>query len=107
MPSEYIGECGSGYMPDDVKWIDYCLLAGINYLKYVLGEPPEGCSLQIMMNDHDLGGYPSIGVYWSFPTPEPSEYIGRAQDLLGTFNDAVAWKEIQTLPEYTEEEEDE
>ena len=102
MPWEYIGECGSGNMPEDDTWIDYCLEAGMNYLRFVLGEPPAGCELGIMMNDHDLGGYPSIGVYWAFPADTPYDYISRAEDLLSTFNDSVAWERIHTLPEFTQ-----
>ena len=106
MPWEYVGECGSGDMPEDVKWIDYCLDAGINYIRHVLGDPPAGCELGIMMSDHDLGGYPSIGVYWAFPADTPYEYISRAEDLLSTFDDATNWEKIHTLPEYTQDDDE-
>jgi hypothetical protein len=97
MPWEYIGECGSGDMPEDQEWIDYCLEAGMNYLRFVLGEPPDGCELGIMMNDHELGNYPSIGVYWSFPADGPWEYISRADDLLSTYNHSIEWEKIHEM----------
>ena len=107
MPWEYVGECGSGDMPKDVEWIDYCLEAGMNYLRYVLGEPPAGCELGIMMNDHELGNYPSVGVYWSFPVDEaPWEYINRAEDLLSEFDDATDWGKIHTQPEYAQNDDE-
>lgn len=99
MPWEYVGECGSGSYPQEAAWVDYCLDAGLNYLRFSLGDPPTGCELGIMMNDHDLGSYPSIGVYWSFPVSDaPWNYINSAEELLSEFNKAVAWDKLYPLP---------
>ncbi|MBV5322274.1 MAG: hypothetical protein JZU60_00400 [Ilumatobacteraceae bacterium] len=98
MPWEYVGDCGSGQLPDDRAWIDFCLEAALHYLKFALGEPPLGCEIGLMMNEHELGNYPSVGVYWAFPASEPPyDYIRRADDLLYSFNKAVAWDQLYPL----------
>jgi hypothetical protein len=66
-----------------------------SYGKYRVMRTPEGCELGMMLNDHDLGAYPSIGVYWAFPAMEaPATYISRAEGLLSGFNQAVTGKAI-------------
>lgn len=64
MPIEDIGECDIGQMAWDRDWIVFQLEMGINYLKHVCGPPPPGCELEVMWHEHDLGEYPSIGLYW-------------------------------------------
>jgi hypothetical protein len=109
MPWEYVGDCGSGQLPDDRAWIDFCIEAALQYLKFALGEPPMGCEIGLMMNEHELGNYPSVGVYWAFPASDPPyAYISRAEELLDRYNKAVAWDQLYPLPEdeTTEEPED-
>ena len=53
----------------------------------------------MMLNGHDLGAYPSIGVYWAFPAMEaPATYISRAEGLLSGFNQAVEWGKLYPFP---------
>jgi hypothetical protein len=104
MPWEFVGECGSGNLPDDADWIDFCHETVMRYVKLALGEPPEGCELGMMLNDHDLGAYPSIGVYWAFPAMEaPANYISRAEALVSKFNQAIWWGRLYPFPAFAEE----
>lgn len=108
MPWETVGNCGSGNLPDDAAWIDYCYDITLRYLKLALGDPPEGCELDIEWPDYELGSYPSISVYWDFPADDaPWTYINRAETLLEKFNDSVKWYELQELLFQEDEEEDE
>lgn len=107
MPWEHIGSCGNGQMPEDADWIDFCNGIGVRYIKQALGAPPEGCSIEVTMQDHDLGGYPVIGVHWDFPAGDaPWDYINRAEELLERFNDAVDWSELYPYPGCDEVEND-
>ncbi len=60
MPWEHVGDCGTGQLPDDRYWIDYCYQMAIDYLGHVLEDPPAGCELGIMWHEHDLGEYLSV-----------------------------------------------
>ena len=72
-----------------------CLEMGIVYLRHVCGEPPEGCDLDILWHDHELGNYPTIGLRWDHPqTDAPWEYISRCETALDAFNEAVSWSQI-------------
>ncbi len=71
MPWEHVASCGSGQLPGDRYWLDYCYRTAIDYLNFVLEEPPDGCELGFMRHEHDLGEYPSIRAHWDFPQSEP------------------------------------
>ncbi len=45
MPWEHVGSCGNGQLPEDEYWIRFCYDLAIEYLEFVLEEPPEGCRL--------------------------------------------------------------
>ncbi len=107
MPWETVGNCGSGDLPNDSLWIDYCYHIALRYLKLALGDPPEGCELDIEWHDYELGSYPTISVHWDFPAGDaPWKYINRAETLLEKFNDAVKWYELKELL-FQEEDDDE
>ena len=96
MPWENIGDCGSGEIPDEREWVVQCLGMGLSYLTFILEDPPEGCELGIMWHEHELGDYPSIGIFWDFPQPDaPWDYIRECEILLEKFDDAVAWSQIE------------
>lgn len=99
MSWEYIGSLTSGNLPDDRAWILTTLQMGILYLERVCGEPPAGCELGIMWQEHELGDYPSIGLTWDFNETmrmfPPEEYIARCQYALEIFDQAVDWSEIE------------
>ena len=107
MPWEDVGECGSGSLPEDAGWVDFCHETALNYLKLALGDPPEGCELGMRLNDHELGSYPTIGVYWAFPVADaPWDYINRAEELLDLFSHAIQWEKLWPLPEHSDEQND-
>lgn len=88
MPWESIGSCGTGSVVQ--------LRMAILYLCQVCGEPPLGCELDVLWNEHDLGDYPTIGVSWD-PTVRsdaPWKYINRCEAALAIFDEAVEWSEI-------------
>ncbi len=60
MPWEDVGSCGSGQLPNDRDWIVHCYEMAISYLKFILGDSPEGCELGVMWHEHELGDYPSV-----------------------------------------------
>ena len=95
MPWENIGDCGSGQLPNDRDWIVHCYEMAVSYLKFILGDPPEGCELGIMWHEHELGDYPSVGVHWDSPQSDaPWEYINKCETLLMKFDEAVNWYDI-------------
>jgi hypothetical protein len=73
----------------------------------VCGEPPIGSTIGIMSHDHDLGSYPSIGVYSEY-SPE-FDYISACENALEVFDSAVSWEELKDLYEeqFSDEDEDE
>jgi hypothetical protein len=109
MPWEHVGNCGTGQIPEDSEWIDFCYETAVAYLKLALGDPPPGCELDVMWSDHELGSYPSVGLYWDFPADDaPSDYLHRAEELLERFNAAVDWSQLHPFPENeAEDDEDE
>lgn len=107
MPWESIGECDGSTASDSQEWIDFCHETAIAYLRVMLGDPPPGCSLEVKWNDHDLGAYPTIGLWWEAPADDaPWDYINRAETLLDQFNEAVDWSSLKVAKE-TEDEDDE
>jgi hypothetical protein len=103
MPWEDIGSCGNGQLPNDMEWNMYCYSMALSYLKFVIGDPPAGCDLGIMWNEHELGEYPSVGVWWGPPQMDiPQEYISRCEFALEKFDDSIAWSEIE--PDAIDEE---
>ena len=95
MPWEYVGGCGGGQLPEDKDWIVFCYRMAIDYLDFVLEEPPDGCELGIMWHEHELGEYPSVGVHWDFPQSEPPwSYIRKVEIALSRFNRAIEWFDI-------------
>jgi len=96
MPWENIGSCGSGQMPYDTNWIVHCYKLALSYLNFVVGMAPEGCELGIMWHEHELGDYPSIGLFWDYPQNGPPwKFINKCERLLERFDAAVNWSEIK------------
>lgn len=102
MPWESIGSVGSG---DDTSedWIQCCADLAITYLKFTCGAPPAGSSLGLMWQDHELGDYPTIGVYSEFEPPW--EYISDCEIALEKFDDAVDWSVLASNDEEDEDQE--
>lgn len=99
MAWESIGSISTGEMPEDETWILFCLNLAKGYVKLVCGDAPSGSKLGIMWQDHDLGSYPSLGV-WSDYEP-PWDYVDACERALEVFDDAVSW---QGLKEHHEEQ---
>ena len=96
MPWENIGSCGIGEMPDDRAWIIENYSMALSYLKFVLEEPPEGCELDVMLHEHELGDYPSIGIFWDEPQINPPwGYINKCTRVLEIFDEAIDWLAIE------------
>lgn len=113
MPWENIGSCGIGDISDDRAWIIENYNMALSYLKFVLEPPPEGCSLDIMWQEHELGDYPSIGLFWDETQLDPPwDYLNRCTRALEIFDDAIDWYAIspdsiaEKLSELDEEEDD-
>jgi hypothetical protein len=68
---------------------------GICYIRHVCGDPPQGFELEVLWREHELGGYPMIGLSWNGPSDAPEEYISRAERALNRFNEAVEWSAIE------------
>lgn len=90
---EDVGSVDTGQIPDDIHWIEFCQDLAIRYIRFVCGDPPPGSSLGVMQNDHDLGSYPSIGV-WSEFSPE-FDYVNACERALDTFNSAIDWEMLK------------
>lgn len=105
MSWESIGDTGTGQMPHDRGWILWSLELAKKYVWLVSGAPPPGSKLEVMWHEHELGEYPSLGV-WSEYEP-PWDYIHSCERALEVFNDAVAWSELKEHLYAADEEADE
>lgn len=113
MSWESIGTVDTGSLPDDKEWIDFCQKWAINYIRFVCGQPPAGVELDIMQNEHELGDYPSIGVWSDF---YDAEYVGECERALESLNNAIDWYTLKKVyetstadaeDEYFDDEDDE
>lgn len=104
MPWESIGSVETGNIPDDEVWITFCLGLAKTYIRFVCGDPPEEGKLDIMWQDHDLGSYPSLGVWYEYE--EPAEYISACENALETFDQAVSWERLKANAQSDERFED-
>ncbi len=93
MPWESIGSVDTGDMPHEEKWILFCLKMAKSYIDFVCADTPDNGKLEIMWHDHELGNYPSLGVWYEFE--EPCEYIRACEDALDIFNESVSWSELK------------
>ena len=84
---ECIGSVSTGAMPDDDCWIEFCQELALLYIELVCGDPPPGVEVSIMSNDHDLGSYPSIGLYSEYALP--SQYASACEEALRTFDSEI------------------
>jgi hypothetical protein len=89
MPWETVGSVDTGRWPQDEAWIRLALGLARDYLIYVCGKPPPGCTLEATFGESDLGEYPILGV-WHDGDP-PDDYARRCEDALSTFNESVDW----------------
>jgi hypothetical protein len=103
MSWESLGSVGSGQMPDDEPWILLCHDLAKKYLLYACGNPPDECELGTFWLDHDLGSYPSFGLYREYSTWDSDQYFSKCENALEKFDSAVDWHAIK--PEFDDEEE--
>ncbi len=102
MPWISIGSVGTGQMPGEREWILLCYDLALSYLKFRCGEPPPGCELDVMWQEHDLGEYPALGVYYDFEPPWA--YIHRCEAELERFDNAIDWAEIQREQDFADDD---
>lgn len=93
MPWESIGSVSTGDLPNDDQWIRFCLALTRRYVEFVAGPAPSGHRLGIMENEHELGVYPSLGVYWE--SDLDAGYVGVCERALEAFDEAVEWSSIK------------
>ncbi len=105
MPWENIGSVGNGQMPQDQAWILFCYDLAISYLKFSCGDPPPGSKVGVMWHEHELGDYPSVGVYSDYDAPW--DFIHRCESALERFDSGVSWTDIQPQEEYDDDFEEE
>lgn len=101
MPWESIGSVGTGQLPQDRAWILFCYDIAISYLKFSCGNPPAGSKMGVMWHEHELGDYPSLGIYFDYD--DPWDYIRRCESALECFDAAVSWSDIQPSEEIDDE----
>jgi hypothetical protein len=84
MGREFIGEClTSG---EDPEFNDYEMELAIKYIEQECGQPPCGVNVQVTLEDHELGSYPTISVIWDDSvTGCPDEYIGKCVEAFERF----------------------
>jgi hypothetical protein len=105
VPSESIGNCGRAQYPDR-DWITAELELGICFIRHACGEPPDGYELEVIWNNHDLGGYATIGITWDSPGDAPWDYMRRAERALARFDEAVSWSQLEPEPKEEADDED-
>ncbi|MGQ0526675.1 MAG: hypothetical protein ACT4OY_01375 [Alphaproteobacteria bacterium] len=105
MPWENVGSVDTGEMPADEGWIMFCLGLAQNYINFAYGPAPGDSKLEIMSHDHELGSYPSLGVWYDLE--EPCKYIRACEDALDAFNQHISWLDLKEFWENQTKEEDE
>lgn len=93
MSWESFASVSTGEMPQEETWILFALRLARTYVLLVCGSPPEGCDLDVMWHDHELGSYPSLGLWseWSHPW----DYFHKCERALEQFDSAVQWSDIK------------
>ena len=104
MTWESFDAIGSGQMPDDQEWILFCHQLAKTYLLFTCGSPPDGCELGTFWQDHDLGSYPSFGLYCEYSTSDSDQYLSACSKAIEMFHSAIDWDKIN--PDFKNEEED-
>ncbi|MEO6117851.1 MAG: hypothetical protein ABIP37_02135 [Methylotenera sp.] len=103
MSWESLGGVGNGQIPNDESWILFCHELAKKYLVHVCGNPPEGYELGTFWQDHDLGSYPTFGLYCEYSTWDSDKYFSACETALERFDAAVDWSAIK--PEFDDNEE--
>lgn len=93
MTWESIGSTNTGQMPDDEAWILFSIGLAKQYVLFVCGDPPEGSKLGVMWHDHELGSYPSLGVWTEFDPPW--DYINACERALEVFDESTEWYQLK------------
>ncbi len=101
MSWESIGSVSTGDMSDDSTWILWSLRLAKKYIELVCGNAPEGSKLDVMWHDHELGSYPSLGIWSDYG--HPWDYINRCERALEVFDNAVSWDKLK---DFLDEEDD-
>ena len=97
MSWESIGSTSSGQMPYDEAWILMNLSLARTLIVFVCGEPPANSKLDIMWHEHELGHYPSLGVWSEYE--HPWDYINSCERVIEVFDDAVSWIRLKDFAE--------
>lgn len=105
MAWESLGDVGSGQMPNDEPWIMLCHKLAKTYLLHICGSPPDECDLGTFWQDHDLGSYPSFGLYREYGTWDSDRYFTACESALEKFNSAIDWNTIK--PEFVDDKDEE
>lgn len=93
MTWESIGSTNTGQMPGDEAWILFSINLAKQYVLFVCGDPPEGGKLDVMWHDHELGSYPSLGVWTEYDPPW--EYINACERALEIFDESTEWYQLK------------
>lgn len=91
MPWEDIGSVGVGDVFKDRDWVLRCYDFAKQFLVTMAGEPPGEFHLDLYWQDHDLGAYPSLGIWFDGPEDPPWLYIEKCTRLLDALDEAVNW----------------
>jgi hypothetical protein len=99
MPWVSIGHCGTSASPGDTFEFEL----GIEYLKLVCGEVPEGCELGVMWREFDgikvgevIDLPAGVGLLWDDTKilDAPWDYISRCEIALSILDESVNWSAI-------------
>jgi hypothetical protein len=93
MPWECIGDVDAESSTGGGAWLPFARRMALRYIEFVCGKPPNECTLDIMDNDHDLGSYSTIGVYYDYGYPQ--DYVSKAEETLEVFNASVDWYKLR------------
>lgn len=97
MNFESLGTCGSAERFDGRAMAELGL--GIAFLKEYVGEPPQGCWLQIVNHEHELGEYGTIALCWNIGPlgDEGWHYYRQCADALPQVDAAVDWSSLSEV----------
>jgi hypothetical protein len=91
---ESLGSCGTADRFDGRAMAEMEL--GVAFLKSYIGEPPAGCSLEIVAHEHELGEYGTICLCWDIGRPgaEEWQYYRQCERALSRLDASVDWRAL-------------
>ena len=97
MPWERIGPCGGDGKPPEEEWRTLTNKMGLAYVRFICGEPPKGCKLQLHWFTWEGTRHHEIGLFWNphIIRRAPWRYIFKCNAAIAIFDWEVPWIKLR------------